>query len=85
MIALASSRPQESQDPSGAETSLPRYGECVEVFTTDDFLHHIDQVDPRTTVILHVYDPLIRVSLLALQYLSLLLTLIDRSVRPAKL
>jgi hypothetical protein len=68
MIALASSRPQQSQDLSatgGSETSLPRYGECIEALTTDDFLHHIDQVDPRTTVILHVYDPLIRVSILS--------------------
>lgn len=57
MIAHAS----KQQKTSESDTSLPIYGECIEVFTSDEFLEQIDKTDSRSTLVLHVYDPSIRV------------------------
>ena len=43
------------------DTALPIYGEVIELSSSDEFLQQIDKTDSRTTIVVHLYDPQIRV------------------------
>lgn len=72
MIATAQTQPNCRQTDESSLNSLPVYGECVEVFSTDDFLKHVTVMDPRITVVVHLYDPLIRACQTLNNHLALL-------------
>ncbi len=57
MIAFAQSQPTKAV----SESTLPVFGECIELFSTDEFLKQVTENDSRIIVVVHLYDPLIRV------------------------
>ncbi len=58
MIAFAQSQPTQTVSE---QSTLPVFGECIELLSTDEFLKQINETDSRIIVVVHLYDPLIRV------------------------